>query len=89
MVNVGHVIEGAANAVLKKNSDISEERMEICKNCPLYTTRMGGMCNSKLWLDPQTGDISLYERPGYYKGCGCKLDFKTRVRSEECPAGKW
>lgn len=47
------------------------------------------MCNSKLWLNPETGDVSDTVRDGYYKGCGCRLDAKTTLINEKCPAGKW
>lgn len=47
------------------------------------------MCNSKLWLNPDTGDISVHEKNGYKRGCGCRLLAKTKLKTAKCPAGKW
>jgi len=47
------------------------------------------MCNSKLWLNPETGEVSLENLGGMKRGCGCKLSWKTKVVDEVCPAGKW
>ena len=51
---------------------------------------MGWMeCNSKLWLNPETNDVSREKKDGYVKGCGCRISAKIRVSAERCPAGKW
>ena len=89
MINPLHIAEGIANNALGINKSMSELRMEVCRKCPLFSNKFGGLCNSRLWLDPETNDISDVKQPGYISGCGCKLSFKTSVASEECPAGKW
>ena len=58
-------------------------------NCPLYSNRMGGICNNKLWLNINTGDVSTTNKPGYKSGCGCRLSAKTRLAQAKCPVGKW
>lgn len=89
-MNIGNIITGHVNEFFGLNKDISEERMKICKKCPLYVVRFETeLCNSKLFMDPQTDDISLEPEVGYIKGCGCRLKAKTTLPNEECPAGKW
>ena len=89
MYNVGNIIKGIVNDALNMNIDISEKREKICKCCPIYSKKLDGMCNNKLWLNPETGDISLEKKDGYFRGCGCIIAWKTKVLEEKCPAGKW
>ena len=89
MYNVGNIVKGMVNDALDLNQDISETRLKICRICPIYSSQYGGLCNRKLWLNPKTGDVSIEKKDGYYKGCGCKLSWKTTVIDEQCPAGKW
>ena len=87
--NAGQIIEGHARELLGLNKELSEERLKICYKCPIYSSFLGGVCNDKLYLNPNTGDISTEERDGYIEGCGCRLPAKTTLIEEECPAGKW
>lgn len=32
-----------------------EERLKLCRKCPLYNN---GVCNQRLFYNPQTGDVS-------------------------------
>ncbi len=67
-----------------------EEKINICKNCPLYKRVIGGaICNNKLWLDPITNKTSLIPQEGYFKGCGCVLDSKWKSPTSHCPVNKW
>ena len=50
-MEIGQIINGHVNEILGLNKDISKQRLEICYRCPLYTTKLGGMCNDKLWYD--------------------------------------
>lgn len=88
-MEIGNIIHGHINEALGLNKDISEERKRICYQCPLYSTKFGGICNNKLWLNTETGDVSTYSQAGYKKGCGCKLSYKTENPSSKCPVGKW
>lgn len=84
------IIDGHVKEALGMNQDISETRMKICRECPLYKqTAMGPVCNSKLWLDTITGEVSNIKRPGFKSGCGCRLTAKTRLSYTHCPVGKW
>ena len=44
----------------------SDERMEICKRCPLYKEDevWGPSCNSNLYLNPETGETSRFSHVG-------------------------
>ena len=50
---------------------------------------MGGICNPKLYLNPKTGDVSTKYKDGYGKGCGCRLQAKTKLTGARCPNDKW
>lgn len=88
-MEVGNIIKGHFNEVLNINGDISSNRLEICYRCPLYSSRLGGVCNNRLWLNVNTGDVSTTKKPGYSSGCGCRLSAKTRLPNAKCPVGKW
>lgn len=89
MLEIKNIVHGFINDVFNINEDISKNRLNICYRCPLYSTKFGGICNSKLWLNVNTGDVSTTEKPGYKTGCGCKLSAKTRVPNAKCPVEKW
>lgn len=65
-----------------------EQRLEICKKCPIYSVNRG-ICNPKLYLNPDTGDVTTSQKPGYIRGCGCNVFFKAKNRTNHCNAGKW
>lgn len=66
----------------------TEQRIEICKKCPIYAPNRG-ICNSKLWINPDTNETSTHAKAGFIKGCGCNIHFKTKSTSNHCIAGKW
>ena len=86
---VKNIIQGHINEVFNINEDISKNRLKICYRCPLYSNKLGGICNSRLWLNRNTGDVSVIMKPGYIKGCGCRLRSKTRLPNAKCPVDKW
>ena len=63
-----------------------DERLAICKKCPIFNN---GKCNSNLWMNPDTDEVSTYARIGYIRGCGCILNVKAKNPSNHCIAGKW
>lgn len=69
--------------------DLGESRMQVCYSCPIYSPKFGGLCNNRLWLNPNTGDVSTEQKEGYKRGCGCRLRAKTKLPHEMCPLGKW
>lgn len=65
-MNIGNIIEGHVNEFFGLNKDISEERTKVCKQCPLYTIKLGtAVCNSSLYLNTKTGDVSTEPKDGY------------------------
>lgn len=88
-MDIGNIVNGHINELLGLNKDIAEIRINICKKCPIYSPRMGGICNSKLWINPETDDVSLEPLDGYVRGCGCRLQAKTTLPDANCVANKW
>lgn len=88
-MEVKNIIQGHVNELFNLNKEISNNRLKICYRCPLYSKKFGGICNSKLWLNVNTGDVSVTKKPGYINGCSCRLLAKTRIPEAVCPAGKW
>lgn len=85
-----NIIDGHINELLGMNVDMGNARLRICKKCPLFKDSfMGYTCNSKLWLNPKTGDVSTEQKDGYKRGCGCRLNAKTKDSKSACPVGKW
>lgn len=83
------IVQGHANELFNINNEISKKRLKICYSCPLYFKRLGGVCNNKLWLNVITGDVSTTKKDGYVRGCGCRVNAKTRLPNAVCPTGKW
>lgn len=88
-MEIGNIVQGHINELLGLNKNISETRLKICYACPIYSPQFGGVCNSRLWLNKITGDVSTEPKEGYQRGCGCRLKAKTKVTSESCPLDKW
>ena len=63
------------------------ERKEICEKCPLLTKDW--RCNSKLYLNPETNEVSTYSKVGFIRGCNCQMNVKMRNINSHCIAGKW
>lgn len=76
---------------MNNENDFVEKRMEICKECGLYKENAFGWaeCNSRLFLNPKTNEISSKPKDGYFKGCGCRLSFKQSNPFNHCPLNKW
>ena len=65
-----------------------DKRKEICKRCPIYKPS-NDSCNSNLWINPDTNEVSTTSKPGYVRGCGCIISVKSRNITNHCIAGKW
>ena len=88
-MNLLDIVDGHTKNLFNINEDLRNNRLKICRQCPLFSRKFGGMCNNKLWLNPITKDVSLDKKDGYVKGCGCILSAKTRLPNAVCPADKW
>ena len=64
------------------------KRTKICRACAICDTE-NELCNSKLYLNPDTNDVSITPKEGYIKGCGCLLKYKIPNSNKRCPAKKW
>ena len=90
IMGVGAIIDGHIKEALGINGDMSEVRTKICRDCPLYKkTPVGPVCNSKLWVNKETGEVSNYKRDKFTNGCGCRIQAKTRLSYSHCPLDKW
>lgn len=65
-----------------------KEREEICNKCPIYNLR-NETCNPKLWINPDTNEVSITAKSGFIRGCGCLIKTKMRNLNNHCVAGKW
>lgn len=58
-----NIAQGHINEALGLNANISEKRLKICRKCPLYHIGLfGPVCSTRLWLNPETGDISTEQK---------------------------
>lgn len=71
--------------------NLAKLRMNICKKCPLYKNKylVFPICNSNLYLNPKTNDVSTSPKDGYIRGCGCSLEYRTNNPKIHCVCGKW
>lgn len=90
-MGVAHIVKGTVNNALNKEKELYKERIEICKKCKLYLSDgiLGATCNSRLYVNPKTDEVSKTAKINFKKGCGCALASKTRVKEAHCPLGKW
>ena len=87
-MGVTDIIKGHVNEVLNSNEELFEKRMIICKKCPLYKeSNIGPICNNRLYMDKEN-NVSYSPLPGYKRGCGCRLNAKTRLDRAVCGHGK-
>ena len=73
-----------------KNTDFVEERLEICRNCPIMRmTEFGMKCDERKYISPDGTRGSFFSKPGWKKGCGCYLSKKAIDINKHCICGKW
>lgn len=65
-----------------------QKRLYICNNCPIYDADRD-LCNAQLFINPETNDVSISPKKGYFKGCGCVIRLKVKNPNKHCPAKKW
>lgn len=88
-MEIGQIVTGHVNEFLNLNKDLAESRIHICKKCPLYSPKLGGLCNNRLWYNTKTNEVSTEKKDGFKNGCGCRLKAKTTISASSCPIGKW
>jgi len=83
------IINGHINEALGKEQDLSIKRLAICYECPISKlTSLGLICDNSKWISAKN-EVSLEAKPGYTKGCGCRLQAKTRLPHNHCIINKW
>ena len=65
-----------------------EDRKEICNSCPIFNPERK-VCNPKLWINPNTNEVSTSPKSGFIRGCNCNVYIKMKNLSAHCIAGKW
>lgn len=90
-MSISQIAEGTIRNILNISNDLYKSRIVICRTCKLLTKDkfFGEVCNSNLYLNPETNEISNKPKDGFFKGCGCVLASKCRLEGAKCPAGKW
>lgn len=89
-MSIKDIVNGHLNELGGKNESLAQQRMAICKGCPLLKEgSFGPQCNHSLWLNPATNETSTVAKEGFLRGCGCRLNAKTRLPEAKCPCGKW
>ena len=84
------IIKGHLKELFGSNSNLSKERLEICKECPIFIqTSYGPVCDSKQWISDDGTTSSTSAKSGYKRGCGCRLTAKTTLKDNHCIVNKW
>lgn len=84
------IVAGHFNELFNREDVLSQQRMNICKACPLYKVGpLGPICNPELYLNPITNETNHVGGEGMKKGCACRLNAKTRLEDAHCPNNKW
>ena len=88
---VGQIASGWAKDIVKAEQELHDERMAVCKECPLFTASslIGPKCDSKKCWDTENNYYVSGPGKHFICGCGCALDKKTRVKSAKCVLDKW
>ena len=64
-MNILDITNGHIKELFNINKELSDSRMKICRICPLFLNKLGGICNNRLWLNVNTGDVSVTKKEGY------------------------
>ena len=68
----------------------AEERLAICKKCPLCRiTDMGLKCDDRKWISKDGSQASFFKKDGWVRGCGCYLIQKTKNPNNHCIINLW
>jgi len=87
--NAPQIIEGHFNEITNREQSLSEKRLSVCRQCPLYTEgRIGAVCDAKKCVNSE-GNITTYPIKGSTCGCGCRLEAKSRLKNAKCVLNKW
>lgn len=85
---VGQIAQGWTNDLLKREQELFESRMKICKECPLYNENTD-RCDVSRCINIKTNEMALGPGKDIVCGCNCYMNKKTRVPSSHCVMKKW
>ena len=88
MEQVGQIAEGWTKHALGITPDFAEERMKICKQCPLYNKEKD-TCDKKRCWDKENQSVVSYPGKNIVCGCGCYMRAASKVLHKKCVLGKW
>lgn len=90
MLNINQIVNGTIKNLLNKDEALYLQRIAICHKCKLLKKDkiFGEVCNSQLYLNPKTNEVSKEPKPGFANGCGCIMNSKARVEQAHCPLVK-
>lgn len=88
--NIKNIINGHIKEIINDEEELLERRLKICRICPLYTDKLGGICDKEKYYDfvldkhcrPDDSDTCIH-------GCGCRMQAKGRLPYANCVANKW
>lgn len=87
--NAPQIVEGHIKEITKQENALSEERLAVCKECPLFSDKaFGFVCDAHKCVDKE-GNLYQYPAKGRTCGCGCRLAAKTRLKGAKCVLNKW
>lgn len=67
-----------------------EDRIEICKSCPIMRmTEFGMKCDERKYISPDGTQSSFFKKDGWKKGCGCILSHRAANINNHCVIGLW
>ena len=88
VTQVKEIAEGWTNYALGREKELSESRMKICRECPLYNAEKD-TCDSKKCWDKESEKLVDYPGKNIVCGCGCYMKKKTSSPSSHCILKKW
>lgn len=86
---VGDIIEGHYKEITNQENELYQERIKICKKCPLYSDKFGGLCDPKKCWNTVKNTSEDFPGKNIKCGCGCRLSAKLRLKNTECVLNKW
>lgn len=66
-----------------KLGDWYKKRISICNSCPSNTKNIDNLSTKQKFIK------FANTNKDYCVECGCGVEYKTSIKSEECPLGKW
>lgn len=85
---IKEIATGWTNYALGREKELSEYRMNICMECPIYNSEKDS-CDSKKCWDKVNEKLVDYPGKDIVCGCGCYMKKKTSSPNSHCVLGKW